>query len=814
MRRLNLLVPLAVLIALLVSVDDSAMTDERAVVVDEADISEEEGRLVVIIIDSLRRKTLEADGVMPELLAFAGGDEVRLVDVTTCAANFTYPCLQTMFEGRQSPFVAGLHNFTGRASDGRSVPADLEARGRRLGMISNISMVSLYGQHAEEAVNVEDWPLSHLERDLKSVDVVLEWLDDDELDDLLIHYLGTDKAAHHELPGTEGYEEHFRKVDGRTFEVIDELDLERDHVLITGDHGHDEEGHHTQDSIAIMAGPMWSELFGHLETVEELDQTELTYFMSLASGLELPLHYEGRYFVTEFGIDRQANPLVDAFVQQKHDSLAAAGFEGDDLPTLIDAHRAEAGRQHQRNLVQYLPMLAAFFLWLLVIQGQMSGRAAFRHGWALHLVLAVVCLATWEVVSPSLPLAVALCSAYLAAAILWVQRFGGRRYMLWALALLGATALIGLHVREWADFFHTRGGLVAGQPVFYTMLPLVGLALAWLRFGDLKRAPEGAMAFCLFSLPGGVYYYQFGQNMFWGFLLAAAVVTVAVYATRLRAGVGEFFSELRWTHALPVAVLLGSMVLLLMQESGGWEWDYFPIRWLRDAGVAPTVALYAALIAYLGILLKGWRVRLLMALYMVASLAFAVEIGAMSIFEFVAAHSVVAFIASWLAVSKSPLKLVEPDRSGQRSGLVLFAALLAMAWFIVGGFFIHNIDFHFAFDYFGDLQQDRDIFAGVFAATLVKYGFPLCSLLLIYRLMRGARSFQRAMDWNLFFMAFMMLAIFTQIFFAAVGSTEKLYELAVAQLVFVFILVVTVVVFSILVSVIDRLFWRPERIEG
>lgn len=804
MRRLVFLLPLTVLFALLVGAEEPAQSVASPAAETPHVSDGDQGRLVVLIIDSLRRATLEADGVMPELLAFAEGDDARVFDVTTCAANFTYPCLQTMFEGRQSPFVAGLHNFTGRASDARSVPSDLEVRGRRIGMASNISLVSLYGQHAAETLNVEDWPIGHLERDLRSIDVVLQWLDDDEIDDLFVHLLGTDKAAHHERPGTEGYNAHFRKVDARSMDLVDALDLSRDHLIITGDHGHDEDGHHTRDSVAIMAGPLWNELFEAMDTPPDLDQTELTYFMSYAMGLELPLHYEGRYFVTESDVDVSDQPAAEEFVDRQRRALAAAGYDSSDLKSAIAEHRAQAEGEHGRNLLYYLPLLAAFLFWLVVIQGSLTDRADPNHLWAIHLVLAASCLLTWAVASSAPLISLGLSAVYAVTIGLWVHRFGGGRFAGWAVLLLAATAIIGLHVNEWAEFFHTRGGFVTGQPVFYTGLPLVGLAVAWLRYGDWKRAPEGAMAFCLFCLPSGVYYYQFGQNMFWGFLLAAALVTVVVYVRRLR-GEKRWPSRevLRLSVLGPASLMLASMVLLLMQESGGWEWEYFPVGWLQGTGETTALFLYAALAVYLAGLMRRWAHRLVLVTYMVASVAFSVAVGQMSIFEFVAAHTVVLFIASWLAVGRTPLRLTPQEPTGQRDGLVLFGALLAMAWFLVGGFFIHNIDFHFAFEYFGDLQRDRDIFAGVFAATLLKYGLPTGLLLLVYRLMRGADAFERAVDWVLLFAAFLLLATFVQIFFAAVGSTEKLYELAIAQLIFAFSMLIIAAGFSTAVSMVD-----------
>ena len=809
MRRLYFVVPLVVLLAILFSADDPAASTTTVVSGASASSAElnDEGRLVVLLIDSLRLTTLEADGVMSELLEFSRRDDSWLVPVHTCAANFTYPCLQTLFEGRQSPFVAGLHNFTGRASDADSVPAALERNGRNIAIASNISLVSLYGRHASHTLNVEDWPINHLQRDLQTFDVVHKWLDDDQVDDLFIHLLGTDKAAHHQLPGTDGYNEHFRLIDQKSGEFIEALDLTRDHLLITGDHGHDEAGHHTRDSIAILAGPRWTELFEVLQQPDELDQTELIYFMNLALGLDLPLQYEGRHFLIDENLNLNSSPMVAAYVEKTSALLSATGHDTTNLAAAVASHRSDRALQYERSLFYFLPLLFAFFFWLLVlhhlVREKTSEGTNIKRAWLLQAALAISCLITWKLAAPTLAVSLGLSAVYVTAIILWVKRFGELRFALWTALILATTALIGLHVKEWADFFHTRGGFVPAQPIFYTSLPLIGLALAWLRDADLKRAPEGAMAFCLFCLPSGVYYYQFGQNMFWGFLLAGALVTAALYGRFLRRERRIPPGILQLPYFIPAATLLGATVLLLLQESGGWEWSYFPAGWLRDWGAQTTLSIYAGLLLFVASRLPSWTHRILLVAYMTASPVVTVHIGAMPLFDFVAAHSVVLFIASWLLVSSSPLALVQKEGSEIRGGLVLLAAFLAMTWFMTGGFFIHNVDFHFAFEYFGHLQTDRDIFALVFVATLFKYGFPLGSLLLIYRLMRGADAFHRAMNWMLFFIALKMLSLFVQIFFAALGSTEKLYELAIAEVVFVFVLLVIMAGFSTMVALFD-----------
>ncbi len=807
MRRLSLIIPLLVLLAMLVFEDEGQGAIEAqgaGQVTEEASAEEDQARLVVLIIDSLRRPTLEQDGVMPHLSGLANREGVESIDVTTCEANFTYPCLQTRFEGRQSPFVAGLHNFTGRASEVLSIPAALEARGDGVGMISNISMISLYGHYGVETIQVEDWDHQdpemdlHLERDLRSMPVASEWAQQQGVDHLMVHLLGTDKAAHAYQPGDERYEDHFRRVDEASGAFVDTLDLSRDHLLITGDHGHDEDGHHTRESVAIMAGPHWEQLWEVTGVPEELDQTELTYFMALATGVNLPMHYEGRHFALEGEAAQLEGSPVERFVERWSLQLEETGYDTSELSEAIAEHRAALQQEHQLNLVRYLPVLALFFLWMISLEGRLRGAGEQPRGLWVDLGFGAAALATWILSTPVVAVALGWTAVYLGAALWWSGHYGGLRHLSWLLLVLGATAAIGFHVQEWTEFFHTRGGFVAGQPVFYTMLPVVGLVLARIYHGDWRRAPEGAMGFCLFALPSGVYYYQFGQNMFWGFLLASALVWV-VYAVMQAGQKGLKSLPLaalsRPLVVLPVAVLVATTVLLLMQESGGWEWRYFPARWLRDGGVWWIWGCYGGLGVYLAALLRRPAQKVGMLVYLGVSAAVAVSIGDMPAHEFVAAHVVVAFIASWLMVGDSPLALMDKKGRYQREGLVLLGASLAMGWFLLGGFFIHNLDFQFGFEYFGGLEEDRFIFGGVFALTFLKYGLPIGALWLFYRLHRGAGAQGLSFRWFAYYSLVAMLALFVQIFFSAVGSTEKLYELAVAQVVFLFLITLIVYAF-------------------
>src|SRR5512143_2050778 len=64
------------------------------------------GRLVVLLVDSLARANVEDAALMPNLHALSRAQGTAYLDVRTCASNFSLPCIQTIFAGRESPMSA------------------------------------------------------------------------------------------------------------------------------------------------------------------------------------------------------------------------------------------------------------------------------------------------------------------------------------------------------------------------------------------------------------------------------------------------------------------------------------------------------------------------------------------------------------------------------------------------------------------------------------------------------------------------------------------------------------------------------------
>lgn len=767
------------------------------------------GRLVVVIIDSLREATLRADGVMPHLLELANQPEVWVAPLQTCSANFTVPCMQTMFEGRESPFVAGLHNYTGSEGEHDNLLSVARERDHGIALVSDHTMDSLYGATALESIDVSKWPISRLERDLGAVDRSVELMARPDIDLLVLHIPGTDNAAHYQRPGSEGYEAHFRAVDERLTELWNVVDWKRDSVVVAGDHGHDEHGHHSRDSIVVLAGRRFSEWQALHEMPTELEQTELRYLMSYAIGTPVPLSYEGRHLVRETttgtsDVNPEARAHADRFVVDQRAAFRAAGYEA---PTLGDA--AQRHRQHieQRDREAFwagMPLWLCYVGWLLVAFTP-SLRASRRATAAM--VFGILALGIAELSSPA---SSAIATGALAIVVGWFAvRFSSLRRLAWLGAIVVAAATLGYAAKPWADFFHTRGGFQPQIILFYASLVFGGAALVWLRDGSPRRLPEGALCVGLFVLPSGVYYYQAGPNALWGLILGA-VVWLAVRATSRRRAPLPLRDGPRppsWRARGIALGLVASAVLLVMQESGGWEYHLFLVGWLKRGGTWVTISAFGAIAVYLTWLVPAGRGRVAVLAALSAGLGYSVGLTDMPLSTFTSAHVVVAFAGSVLAGTSAGGPI--PMRpSARRDALVVAAASVAILWILLQGFFIKNLDIAFGFGWFASAENDAQQFVLIFGASILKYGMPILTLFVLLHLLRGRLRAPRVASLATTWLSLKLLTLLLAAAFGKLGAEEKLYELSISDFLFVAALMLVVLGAYSTVTLLDLVVSR------
>ena len=349
-----------------------------------------DGRLALVIVDSLRRQAV--DELMPNLKALAQQRDSVYLDVHTAGGNMSLPCIQTLLEGRESPYASAVHDFTGERSSNSSLPAAAARAGLNPALLADFIILGLYGQYGTITVNRPDLAGAELDRDLTLIDKAIDVLSNKSVRLVILHVGGTDATAHRWLPGHPEYERHFRAVDAELSKLIEKLDLKNDHLIVTGDHGHNERGNHVPLSVAIFAGGTYPQLFAALGSLGQLQQVDMLFFMAFPHNLPLPINYEGRHFGIETPVDSAvATPDIqrrlDIFRKVQADAL---NVSPDNLPSAISEKRAQAGLLAVASFRRALPLLVLFLAWIAVaFQINDSSKAPI---WPL-IVLAIPAIA-------------------------------------------------------------------------------------------------------------------------------------------------------------------------------------------------------------------------------------------------------------------------------------------------------------------------------------------------------------------------------------------------------------------------------------
>src|SRR3954451_4321601 len=243
-------------------------------------------RAVVLILDSAG----ESEMFDPDLMPFV--TSLRKSSLSgrsrSCAAKATFPCIKSIFEGREATMGTTLQDFSAFASSRTTWPASLAALGRRLVVASDHTLNRLYPHAFVDSLNYEDLRAPLLERDAFVYRRARQWLDDPSIDVLLLHIIGTDKVAHeYPVRGPE-YRQKYREVDDFIREVAGRLQPE-DYLFAISDHGHNELGGHTEEAGYLARGPIFPAAIH-----QDLNAEDMLFLLSMPYGLLLPADYEGQ----------------------------------------------------------------------------------------------------------------------------------------------------------------------------------------------------------------------------------------------------------------------------------------------------------------------------------------------------------------------------------------------------------------------------------------------------------------------------------------------------------------------------------------
>src|SRR5438105_2361561 len=477
-----------------------------------------QGRLVIIIVDSLRRQAVEE--LMPNLKALAQDRASTYLDVHTASGNMSLPCIQTLLEGRESPYASIIHDFTGERGSHSGLPVAAAHAGLNPALIADFIVFGLYGQYGAITVNRPDLAQSELGCDLAAIDKAIDVLSDKSVRLIILHVGGTDAVGHRWHPGHPEYERHYRAVDARLSELIERLDLKNDHLIITGDHGHNERGNHVPWSVAIFAGGTYPQLFAALGPLGQLQQVDMLFFMAFPFNLPLPINYEGRYFGIETPVDSAAATTeiqrrLDVFRNVQADALSVSP---DNFPSALAEKRAQARSVTLASFQRALPLLVLFLAWITVaFRVNTSPKSPL---WPL-IAMVIPAIALWLYATPSVGVALAFLIG--ASLVFWAIKAGEFRRLCFLLLLLAGAA--------WTAFDQERS-----QRIFlhHPIIALIGagIVIVLLRDHGLHGWPAAFCAVALFVLPSGGFKTQLAPNILKAWLVGGAVLLLGLMVTR------------------------------------------------------------------------------------------------------------------------------------------------------------------------------------------------------------------------------------------------------------------------------------------
>ncbi|MBT9558353.1 MAG: alkaline phosphatase family protein [Myxococcales bacterium] len=652
------------------------------------------GRVVVVILDSLREQNGRDATLMPSLATL--NQEATSGPLRSCAANFTLPCLLTSFEGRASPFVTALSNFSGSATGAPNWFLALHEAGRAVGIIGDHTLHELYPGLAGLAINYEQVTIPVEQRDRFTYDTVLAWLGSGQkLDVVVAHVTGTDSVSHTHRPGSEPYVSVYRAADAFLSDLRARLDFARDTLVVFGDHGHGHEGHHDRQAWYVAAGPG---LMGGGE--KALDQTSLLYVLARASGVAIHPSYEGDYVWPLF----PPGPGEDAWRTVQAGRLGLQSATRDAL----DAERAAAAAVRAygpwRDFWAFLP-------WWLHLAGLLGTAlsavrgAATRRFLRRYQLLWTVAAVAW----PTLPVA---WLALPVQALLARPRPPFEPGPLSLLGLSGLAFVVGLVLPQLVEFFHTRTN-AASVVIFWFSLTIVGFGA----IGAVLR-PRGvsvraaaittALALTVYLTGPGVYYYGTAQGVSHVAFPALALLLASVASVRRQ--------PWAWLAFL-------TSFLFLSMSAGGWEFTYRLHDWLREAvpGRWAYLIVASALAAQLALASRERR-------RVTAVLVALTAIGCVALLEWLALEGVrVAGIAVLGLALSGFLRLEATRPGGATSGPFLPGAALAVTlyvafWSITDGFYLKNLDIDFGLTLLaGRFEREADLALAVAGLVVLKY---------------------------------------------------------------------------------------------
>lgn len=665
-------------------------------------------RSVVFILDSAGK----SDMFDPELMPFI--NSLRASSLSgrsrSCGSKATFPCVKSIFEGREATMGSTLQDFSAFASSRTTWPASMAAIGQRLAVASDHTLNRLYPQAFVDSIDYENLHASLQDGDAIVFRKARQWLDDPTIDGLVLHVVGTDHVAHEYPVRGPVYRQKYREVDDFVREVAGRLRPE-DYLFVISDHGHNEIGGHTEEASYVAHGPIFA-----ANVHQDLNAEDMLFLLSVPYGLILPASYEGQI---RFDLTRLAPDPTERWLgaQARILGLPVTGLPVDQaqaqLNEQIVRHRTSDQRGGALDAIwRTLPFWIAAALFLI---SELSTRRRIDRRPAQFLQVAL-CAFGLALVWMGIPWAGWILAV--AAFVRLCDRFGLAR----SAALLFALGVFGVAV-FWLlpaglSWIHDDGHRPLGFTAFYTVAAAFGLALARWRGLDSWRTAVPEVLWVI-----GISVWLLGYFGPLGYSLTrhasrAVLPVLPIAAVIIGGGFRTFASR-------PALFLLGLLPLVL------YDVESFNLRYpvldrIPQLPVSVQLVL-AGLTALLFVLALPGRHKLASSLLVSIWLA----LGAL-FFQFELSRLIGGLLAClWFAGCLELLRRAQLPVRWFSLVSVLFLYLLLT--FFLTGFALSHVDFRFAANKIFPFAKELWRAPQLILWAAVKYAFALVPAFAVIR---------------------------------------------------------------------------------
>ncbi len=298
-------------------------------------------RVVLVLVDGLR---LDASQNMPRLneLRQRGAD----LSVRVGQPSLSYPSWTVIASGTWQEISGVTTNWYEGEVQVDTIFKAARDTGMPAVVVGGGGWKKLYGSHLTEFVKVpgpEDEnapPEAWAQMDSDSLRLAIRVLDDYPEGLILVYFGGTDELAHLYGGVSSQYLGEVQKVDEYIGRLVERLDLEKDVLIVTADHGHVDIGGHGGWERPVLHVPlvMVGKAIRHGAYTERL-QADIAPTIAALLGIPIPVHAQGRPLVemleasaeTKGRIGLNAGLQLVGFYDAYAQTLGVRPFAGDVL---------------------------------------------------------------------------------------------------------------------------------------------------------------------------------------------------------------------------------------------------------------------------------------------------------------------------------------------------------------------------------------------------------------------------------------------------------------------------------------------------